>query len=133
MSNLVGTSVKTEIIKRLFTAFETGPSNPIKAADDYITFLTEDSQFKLGNQDARLGHKDIRESIVFFCQQVKGIYHDIKQVWQPEENVVILEMEVTYYRLDDTVVTFSVIDLFRFKGNLIKEIKIFMDINPLFA
>jgi hypothetical protein len=47
--------------------------------------------------------------------------------------VVFLEMEVTYYRLDGIKVTLPVMDLFQFKGDLIQEVKIYMDINPVFV
>jgi ketosteroid isomerase-like protein len=133
MSNLVATSAKTEIIKRLFATFEAGPSDPTKAADEYVTFLTEDARFRLGNPEPLVGREAIQDSLVAFCQQVKGIYHDVKQMWEPEENVVLLNLEVTYNRLDGTAVTLPVMDFFRFQGDLIQELQIFMDINPLFA
>lgn len=133
MSNLVATSAKMEIIKRLFAALESGPDDPTKASDEYVTFLTEDAQFLLGNPAPMVGRQAIRDSLVAFCRQVKGIYHDIKQKWELEENVVILDMEVTYYRLDGTAVTLPVMDYFRFKGDLIQELRIFMDVNPVFA
>lgn len=122
-----------EIIKRLFAALESGPDDPTKASDEYVTFLTEDAQFLLGNPAPMVGRQAIRDSLVAFCRQVKGIYHDIKQKWELEENVVILDMEVTYYRLDGTAVTLPVMDYFRFKGDLIQELRIFMDVNPVFA
>ena len=133
MSNLVAKSAKTEIIKHLFATLEAGPGDPIKASDEFVTFLAEDAQFRLGNPDAKVGREDISDSLVAFCRQVKGIYHDIKLMWEPEENVVILDMEVTYYRLDGTVLRLPVMDFFRFKGNLIQELRIFMDVNPVFA
>jgi hypothetical protein len=126
-------SAKTEIIKHLFVILEAGPENSIEASNKFITFLTKDAEFRLGNSDTIVGHKNICKSLVAFCQQVKSIYHDIKYVWEPEKNVVLLDMEVTYYRLDGTIVTLPVMDFFRFKGNLIQELRIFMDINPLFA
>ena len=133
MSNLVATSPKTEIIKQLFTSFEAGPEDPIKASDEYVMFLTEDAHFRLGNPDALVGRESIKDSLVAFCRQVKGIYHEIKQKWELEQNVVLLDMEVTYYRLDGTVVTLPVMNFFRFKGNLIEEVRVFMDVTPLFA
>ncbi len=112
---------------------EAGPSDPIKASDEFVNFFTEDALFRIGNPDARVGRQEIWHSVVAFCRQVKLIQHDIKQMWEPEENVAILDMEVTYRRLDNRVVTLPVMDFFRFKGNLIQELRIFMDVNPLFA
>ena len=79
-----------------------------------------------------VGHKAIKDSLVDFCQQVKSIYHDIKREWEIGD-VVFLDMEVTYYRLDGIAVTLPVMDFFQFKGNLIQELGIYMDISPVFA
>ena len=132
MSNLVATSAKTEIIKRLFETLESGPDSPIQASDKYVKFLTKDAQFRLGNLDTLVGHKAIKNSLVDFCQQVKGIYHDIKRKWEIGD-VVFLDMEATYYRLDGTAVILPVMDFIQFKGDLIQELQIFMDINPVFV
>jgi len=133
MSNLVATSAKTKIIKQLFASLESGPEDPIKASDEYVAFLTEDAQFRLGNPDALVGREAIKDSLVAFCRQVKGINHQIKQKWELEQDVVLLDMEVTYYRFDGNAVTLPVMNFFRFQGNLIQELRIFMDVNPLFA
>ncbi|MBH8563059.1 nuclear transport factor 2 family protein [Nostoc sp. CENA67] len=132
MSNLAGTSTKTQIIKNLFEVLESGPNTPIQSSERYVTFLTESAQFRFGNFDTLVGHNAIKDSLVNFCQQVKSIYHDIKREWEFGD-VVFLDMEVTYYRLDGTAVTLPVMDFFQFKGNLIQELGIYMDISPLFA
>ncbi|MEH2313015.1 MAG: nuclear transport factor 2 family protein [Nostoc sp.] len=132
MSNLVAKSTKTQIIKDLFETFESGTVTPIQSAEKYVDFLTESAKFRFGNFDALVGHKAIKDSLVNFCQQVKSIYHDIKREWEIGD-VVFLDMEVTYYRLDGVSVTLPVMDFFQFKGDLIEELQIFMDINPVFT
>ena len=132
MSNLAATSTKTQIIKNLFEVLESGPNAPIQSSERYVTFLTESAQFRFGNLDTLVGHKAIKDSLVDFCQQVKSIYHDIKREWEIGD-VVFLDMEVTYYRLDGIAVTLPVMDFFQFKGNLIQELGIYMDISPVFA
>ncbi|MBN3898761.1 MAG: nuclear transport factor 2 family protein [Nostoc sp.] len=132
MSNLVAKSTKTQIIKYLFEALESGTNTPIQSSEKYVTFLTESAQFRFGNLDALVGHKAIKDSLVDFCQQVKSIYHDIKREWEIGD-VVFLDMEVTYYRLDGISVTLPVMDLFQFQDDLIQEVQIFMDINPVFV
>ncbi|MEH2404892.1 nuclear transport factor 2 family protein [Nostoc sp.] len=132
MSNLVAKSTKTQIIKDLFEAFESGTVTPIQSAEKYVDFLTESAKFRFGNFDALVGHKAIKDSLVNFCQQVKSIYHDIKREWEIGD-VVFLDMEVTYYRLDGVSVTLPVMDFFQFNGDLIEELQIFMDINPVFT
>ncbi|MCW5316085.1 hypothetical protein GTQ43_20380 [Nostoc sp. KVJ3] len=132
MSNLVAKSTKTQILKDLFEALESGTVTPIQSSEKYVNFLTESAKFRFGNFDALVGHKAIKDSLVNFCQQVKSIYHDIKREWEIGD-VVFLDMEVTYYRLDGVSVTLPVMDFFQFKGDLIEELQIFMDINPVFT
>jgi hypothetical protein len=133
MSNLVAKTIKAQIVKCLFTAFEAGPRNPVKAADEYINFFAQEGQLRIGNADEIIGRKEIGNSITLFCQQVKSIFHNVKYIWELEGDVVLLDMDVTYCRLDNTVVTLPAMNFFRFQGDLIQELQIFMDINPVFS
>jgi hypothetical protein len=42
-------------------------------------------------------------------------------------------MEVTYINHNGQVFTLPCCDIIRFEGDKVKELKIFMDINPLFS
>ncbi|NEQ29114.1 MAG: hypothetical protein F6K28_61285 [Microcoleus sp. SIO2G3] len=46
---------------------------------------------------------------------------------------MIVEMDVIYTRHDDTVITLPVADIFRFEGDLIGDMRIFMDVYLVFA
>ena len=133
MSNLIATSSKTKTIQLLFAALEAGPKEQKKALNEYVALLTSNARFRLGNQETVTGRKAILESLVLFCQQVKDIHHDVKLVWEPEENVALLQMEVTYQRLDNTKVTLPAMDFLRFKDDLVEEVQIFMNPNPIFV
>jgi len=120
------------IIQRLFAAGEAAPGNP-KKSEEFTTFFTENPRYRFGNPDTMVTHKAIRDSSVDFSSKVKGLRHIVKTVWQPEEDAVILEMDVAYYRFDGKTVTLPVMDFFRFEGDKISELRIFMDVNPVFA
>lgn len=133
MSNLVATSSKTKTIQLLFAAFEAGPKEQEKALNKYVALLTNDARFRLGNQETIIGREAILESLVLFCQQVKDIYHDVELIWEPEENIALLQMEVTYQRIDNTKVTLPAMDFLKFKDDLVEEVQIFMNPTPIFV
>lgn len=121
-----------DIIQRLFATGEAAPSD-LTNSDKFATFFTKHPHYRFGNPEPMVTHQAIRESSRAFSSKVKGLRHIVKTAWQPEEDVVILEMDVAYYRFDGKTVTLPVMDFFRFKGNLISELRIFMDVNPVFA
>ena len=47
-------------------------------------------------------------------------------------DVVFVEMDVFYWRLDGSMVVLPCCDIFRVEGNKFLELRIFMDINPVF-
>ena len=120
------------IIQCLFAAGEAAPGNP-KKSDEFTTFFTENPHYRFGNPDTMVTHKAIRDSSIEFSSKVKGLRHIIKTVWQTEEDAIIIEMDVAYYRFDGKTVTLPVMDFFRFEGDKISELRIFMDVNPVFA
>lgn len=121
-----------EIIQRLFATGEAAPSD-LTNSDKFATFFTEQPRYRFGNPETMTTHQAIRDSSVAFSSKVKGLRHLIKTVWQPEEDVLLIEMDVAYYRFDGKTVTLPVMDFFRFEGDLISELRIFMDVNPVFA
>jgi hypothetical protein len=44
---------------------------------------------------------------------------------------VFVEMDVTYWRKDGSSVTLPCADIFRFDGDKVQELRIFMDANPV--
>lgn len=121
-----------DIIQHLFALGEAAPGDPTKS-EEFATFFTENPRYRFGNPDTMVTHQAIRDSSVAFSSKVKGLRHILKTVWQPEEDVVIIEMDVAYYRFDGKTVTLPVMDFFRFEGDKISELRIFMDVNPVFA
>lgn len=122
-----------DIIQRLFAAGEAAPGDPTKS-DEFATFFIEENpQYQFGNADILVTREAIRDSSVEFSSKIKGLKHIIKNVWQPEKNVVIVQLDVAYYRFDNNTVTLPVMDLFRFEGDLISELLIFENVDPVLA
>lgn len=118
---------KVDILKQLFLAGEAMNVN------NFVEFFTEDCLYQFGNFPVVYGKQGIKDSSAGFLEKCEGLHHHIKNVWQPSEELVIIEMEVTYVRHDGKVFTLPCADTVRFKGDKISELRIFMDIMPMFT
>lgn len=118
---------KIDILKQLFLAGEAMNVN------NFVEFFTEDCLYQFGNFPVVYGKQGIKDSSAGFLEKCEGLHHHIKNVWQLSEELVIIEMEVTYVRHDGKVFTLPCADTVRFKGDKISELRIFMDIMPMFT
>lgn len=103
-----------------------------KDAEGFVSFLAGDACFRFGNAPVVRDKENIRNVVSSFLSSVKGLRHHLLGVWE-QGNVVICEGEVTYARHDGSTLTLPFVDIFRMKGNLITDYRIFMDISPLSA
>ena len=111
-------------------------SELFKAVDEmdggkFVSFLTEDANFKYGNADVVVGREAIKKSVSDFFNLIKGLSHNIINSWKIDDKEII-QGEVTYIRKDGSKVTFPFVNIFTFKGDLIKEYLVYIDIGPLF-
>jgi len=116
---------KVEILKRLFLAGES------MNLDDFVQFFTDDALYQSGNSPIVYGPEGIREPSLDFLKKVEGLHHHIKNIWDIEDNGMLVEMEVTYIRHNGQVFTLPCCDIIRFKGDKVQEMRIFMDISPV--
>lgn len=100
-------------------------------SEGFVTFFTDKPVYQFGNGELCLDKAAIRVSIDNFFSGVEALYHDIKSLWEVEDTVFV-EMDVIYWRKDGTSVTLPCADIFRFEGDKVKELRIFMDANPLY-
>ena len=110
---------------RLFGRGEAFDSN------GFISFFTETPMYQFGNGEPCLTRAAIKDSVDVFFGSVDALYHDVRNVWEVGD-AAFVEMDVTYWRHDGTSVTLPCSDIFRFKGDRIEELRIYMDANPLF-
>ena len=116
---------KVEILKRLFLAGES------MNLDNFVQFFTDDALYQFGNSPIVYGPEGIREPSLDFLKKVEGLHHHIKNIWDIEDNGMLVEMEVTYIRHNGQVFTLPCCDIIRFKGDKVQEMRIFMDISPV--
>lgn len=115
---------KASIVRRFLT--ET------RSVDEFASYFTDDAFYQVGNSEPLLGRDRIRESAIRFRQAIKSIVHDIKQIWELG-NTVFVEIEITYTRNDDKVITIPCLDVAELEGDKFKSIHIYMDISPVFS
>ncbi|BFM38834.1 nuclear transport factor 2 family protein [Synechocystis sp. LKSZ1] len=113
-----------DAVKRLFARGEAFDSQ------GFIDFFTDHPVYQFGNFPVCFDKAAIKASVTAFFGAVSALYHDIKMLWEVGE-VVFVEMDVTYWRLDGSEVTLPCADIFRFEGDKVSELRIFMDANPV--
>lgn len=101
-------------------------------SDKFVTFLTDDAQFRFGNAPAAKGKPAIREAVAGFFSTIKDISHKNVNLWVHPDSVVY-EGEVTYTRHDGSKLTIPFVNIFGISGDLIRDYFIYIDINPLYA
>lgn len=98
----------------------------------FLTFLSDDAQFKFGNAPPAVGKTMIGKAVDGFFQSIKATRHNILHTWE-HPDAVICQGEVTYTRHDGSQLTLPFVNVFGMKGNVIKDYLIYIDIGPLYA
>ena len=114
-----------DLVKRLFSRGEAFDS------EGFITFFTDKPVYQFGNFDVCLDKESIQKSAENFFSQINAVYHEIKMMWEVGD-LVFVEMDVTYWRKDNSEISLPCTDIFRVEGDKFSELRIFMDVNPVF-
>jgi len=94
--------------------------------------VTGDVRMRLGNADLVEGKAKFREATAAFVASITAIRHEITSMWSVDD-VVIAEMDVHYERLDGRKVTLPVCNVFRVRGGLVSDYRVYLDIGPVYA
>jgi hypothetical protein len=98
----------------------------------FVSFLTDDARFFFGNAPAVTGRENIKEAVSQFFKSVKSLSHKNLNLWINSDSV-IYQGEVTYTRHDGSRLTLPFVNVFGMDGDKIKDYRIYIDINPLYA
>ena len=101
-------------------------------AQGFSRYFTDEGRLRFGNAPTVIGRAEISSSIHDFFSGLRGLRHEILDVWEVDDTV-ISEVEVVYTRKDGTEVNLPATTIARCDGDLISDYRIYMDINPLFA
>jgi limonene-1,2-epoxide hydrolase len=100
--------------------------------DRFAAHLAKDVTMRFGNAEPIHGRDAAREAWAAFCQNIKGVGHDLVAQWTVED-ATIVEANVTYTRHDNSEVTVPVVTIYRERGGEINDYRIYIDLAPLFA
>jgi FAD/FMN-containing dehydrogenase/ketosteroid isomerase-like protein len=96
----------------------------------FIGFFTDTPMYQFGNSEPCLTKSAIFDSVAAFFSAVSALYHDIRNIWE-DGDTVFVEMDVIYWRKDGSAVTLPCADIFRFEGDKVSELRIYMDATPV--
>jgi hypothetical protein len=98
----------------------------------FLSFLTENAQFRFGNNPPAIGHAAIGAAVDGFFASIRSSRHDILNNWAPPGHLVSQGM-VTYIRHDGGTLTLPFVNVFNMGGNLVQDYLIYIDATPLYA
>ena len=98
----------------------------------FSAHLADDVRMRFGNADPVHGRAAVHDVWAGFCRSVAGVRHDVVEQWD-EGAATIVEADVTYTRLDGSTVTVPVVTIYRSRGGLIDDYRVFIDLAPVFS
>ncbi|MGZ5130697.1 MAG: nuclear transport factor 2 family protein [Caldimonas sp.] len=98
----------------------------------FVSFLTEDAQFRFGNAPAAVGRDAIFAAVEGFFASIAACRHNVPNVWAVPGHV-ICQGEVTYTRHDGSVLTVPFVNVFTMAGERIRDYLIYIDASALYA
>ena len=100
----------------------------------FCEFIAEDGEFRYGSQPAVAGRDAVREYVKKFFSGFKALSHNIHESRVLDDGQMLLMIgEVTYTRLDDSLVTIPFLNKFKMAGDLVKEYHVYADPTPVFT
>jgi ketosteroid isomerase-like protein len=127
MSAAKGEGANSQLVRKMFEAGES------MNVHNFVKFYADDAVYQFGNFPIAYGPQGIIDSSQGFLQKVKKVVHHIENIWEIDDETVVVEMTVTYDRHDGKSFTLPCSDTIRIKDGKVKSLKIFMDIGPVFA
>jgi hypothetical protein len=98
----------------------------------FVGFLTPDAQFRFGNAPMIQGATEIAAAVTGFFGSIRSSQHRLVESWGTSE-AAGCEGEVTYTRLDGSVVTVPFANIFQLRGDRVSSYHIYIDISTLFG
>ena len=103
-----------------------------KRPQEFAQFLTDDGEFRFGNQPSVHGRANVAGYVDAFFGMIGGSKHELQRTWG-DDGTKACEGRVTYTRLDGTTLTVPFANVFYMRDDKIARYLIFIDNGPLFA
>jgi ketosteroid isomerase-like protein len=100
--------------------------------NEFVAGLTPDVEVVVGNNPAMKGREAVKEGIGHFFSTIQGLKHHFVNVVEGQ-GLTFLEAKVDYRRKDGREVTVPVVTVLERNGELVKSLRIYFDVAPVYA
>ncbi|MEM0134345.1 MAG: nuclear transport factor 2 family protein [Thermoplasmatales archaeon] len=112
-------------------------SEVMKVADEmnaiaFSKLLTEDVKFRFSNGDLSTGRDSVVEGLNYLFSKIRGLRHDIIGIYESKEGYAV-EAVANYTMKDEKVISLPVVSVMKYRGDLIEDYRIYMDISPVMS
>ncbi len=119
-------STAEALIRDLLAATDAGD----EAASDAL--LADDVRFRFANGAVVDGKAALIAGRGAFRDAIAGMHHEIVSITESDD-VIVAELIVTYTRRDASTVAVPCCDVFRLRGGLVVDYRIYIDVGPVFT
>jgi SnoaL-like domain len=100
--------------------------------DEFAAGLAPDVEVVVGNSPAMHGRQAAKQGIGHFFSTIDGIKHHLVNVAESDGRT-FLEANVEYLRKDGKTVTIPAVTVLERDGDLVKSLRIYFDVAPVYA
>jgi hypothetical protein len=100
--------------------------------DEFAAGLTPDVEVVVGNHPAMSGRHAAKEGIGYFFSTIQGLRHHFVNVVE-SQGLTFLEVKVDYLRKDGRQVTIPAVTVLERRGELVKSLRIYFDVAPVYV
>ncbi len=101
--------------------------------EEFVARHTDDVMVQFGNNPPANGKDEVRGAIGYFWEMIGGLKHNFVNVIE-DGDVTVLEANIDYLRKDDgQTVTVPCVSILRRNGELVEQLKMFLDLAPVFS
>ena len=96
----------------------------------FSELLTTDVKFRFSNNDLGIGKNAVVSGLNFLFSKINGLRHDLKGTYVDEQGYAV-EAIANYTMKDGKIISLPVVSVLKYRGNLIEDYRIYMDISPV--
>jgi ketosteroid isomerase-like protein len=119
----------TTLVPAIFDAIDRGDLDTVGG------ILADNAEIFFGNTGPIHGRQAFAELYAQFMGTIAAVRHELHELWQAREDaaVWIARLTVHYRTKGGSAVSLPCCNVFRFRGDVISEYRVYMDITPVFA
>ena len=101
--------------------------------DSFVARHSQAITMRFGNAPIMEGHDALRAGISEFWSSIHGLKHNFGPIWEVGNKTTVFEHSIDYTKKDGSVVNIPCTVIFERDGELVSDIRSYIDLNPVFA